>query len=199
MIYKFQGYKPVIHKTSFVHPLASVTGNVIIGKNVFIGSGAAIRGDFGQIIIEDGCNVQENCVIHMFPGITVLLKEGAHVGHGAIIHSAEIGKNVLVGMSAVIMDNAVIGNNSVIGALALVPEGMIIPERKVVVGNPAKIIKDVTDKMLEWKTKGTSIYQNLPAEYFKTMKECQPLREIPKSRKNQKTYFTTWNKTKNKK
>lgn len=199
MIYEFQGYKPVIHKTSFVHPLASITGNVIIGKNVFIGSGAAIRGDFGQIIIEDGCNVQENCVIHMFPGITVLLKEGAHIGHGAIIHSAEIGKNVLVGMSAVIMDNAVIGDNSVIGALTLVPEGMIISERKVVVGNPAKIIKDVTDKMLEWKTKGTSIYQNLPAEYFNTMKECKPLREIPKDRKVQKNHFSTWKKTKNKK
>ena len=195
MIYSFQGYKPVIHKTSFVHPLASVTGNVIIGKNVFIGSGAAIRGDFGQIIIEDGCNVQENCIIHMFPGVTVRLKEGAHIGHGAIIHSAEIGKNVLVGMHAVIMDNAVIGDNSIIGALTLVPEEMIIPQRKVVVGNPARIIKDVTDKMLEWKTKGTSIYQNLPAEYFKTMKECKPLREIPKNRKIQKKYFKTWKKT----
>src|ERR1035437_9593004 len=106
MIYEFQGYKPVIHKTSFVHPLANVTGNVIMGKNVFIGSGAAIRGDFGQISIEDGCNVQENCVIHMFPGVTVLLKESAHIGHGAIIHGGTIGKNVLVGMSSVVMDNA---------------------------------------------------------------------------------------------
>ncbi len=196
MIYEFQGYKPVVHKSSFVHPLASVTGNVIIGKNVFIGSGAAIRGDFGEIIIEDGCNVQENCILHMFPGITVWLKEGAHIGHGAIIHSATIGKNVLVGMSAIVMDNAVVGDNSVIGALTLVPEGMIIPERKVVVGNPGRIIKDVTDKMLAWKTKGTSIYQGLPAEYFKTMKECKPLREIPKHRKTQEKYFTTWKKTK---
>ncbi|MBI4931241.1 MAG: transferase hexapeptide repeat family protein [Bacteroidetes bacterium] len=196
MIYEFKGYKPVIHETSFIHRLASVTGNVIIGKNVFIGSGAAIRGDFGKIIIEDGCNVQENCIIHMFPGITVRLKKGAHIGHGAIIHSATIGKNVLVGMNAVIMDNAVVGNNSVIGALTLVPEGMIIPERKVVVGNPAKIIKDVTDKMLEWKTKGTSIYQNLPAVYFNTMKECKPLREISKKSKIQKNNFSTWKKTK---
>nr|MBP9083526.1 gamma carbonic anhydrase family protein [Bacteroidia bacterium] len=99
MIYKFNGYQPVVHESSFVHPQAAVTGNVIIGKNVYIGPGAAIRGDWGQIIIEDGCNVQENCTIHMFPGVTVRLMQDAHIGHGAIIHGATIGKNVLVGMN----------------------------------------------------------------------------------------------------
>src|ERR1035437_4846537 len=152
MIYSFQGYKPVIHKISFVHPLASVTGNVIIGKNVFIGSGAAIRGDWGQIIIEDGCNIQENCIIHMFPGTTVILKEAAHIGHGAIIHGARIGKNVLVGMNAVLMDDAEVVDNCIIGALTFVPAQMKIPARKIAVGNPAKIIKDVSDAMIEWKT-----------------------------------------------
>ncbi len=103
--YEYKGIKPVIHASSFIHPLSAVTGNVIIGKNVYIGPGAAIRGDFGKIIIEDGCNVQENCTIHMFPGVTVILKENAHIGHGAIIHGATIGKNCLVGMNAVIMDD----------------------------------------------------------------------------------------------
>src|SRR5205085_2814942 len=159
MVYAFKGFIPVIHESSFVHPLAAVTGNVIIGKNVYIGPGAAIRGDWGEIIIEDGCNVQENCVIHMFPGITVTLHEAAHIGHGAIIHGATIGMNVLIGMNTVIMDEAVIGNNSIIGALTFVPEGMIIPQRKIVVGNPAKVIKDVSDEMVEWKTKGTELYQ----------------------------------------
>src|ERR1051325_3412974 len=102
MIYEFNGYKPVIHESSFIHPLAAVTGNVTIGKNVYIGPGAAIRGDWGEIIIEDGCNVQENCTIHMFPGITVRLMEGAHIGHGAIIHGATIGKNVYIGPGAAI-------------------------------------------------------------------------------------------------
>src|SRR6185369_724434 len=129
MIYEFNGYKPVVHESSFVHPLAAVTGNVVIGKNVYIGPGAAIRGDWGEIIIEDGCNVQEHCTIHMFPGTTVLLKEAAHIGHGAIIHGATIGKNVLVGMNSVVMDNVVIGDDTIIGSLCFVPADMIIPAK----------------------------------------------------------------------
>ncbi len=195
MIYEFNGYIPVIHESSFVHPLATITGNVIIGKNVYIGPGAAIRGDWGEIIIENGCNVQENCVIHMFPGTTVLLKESAHIGHGAIIHGATIGRNVLVGMNSVVMDHVVIGDECIIGALTFVPEGMIIPERKVVVGNPAKIIKDVSDEMIEWKTKGTQLYQQLPAELFSTLKECEPLRTIPTDRPMQQDIYKTWKKT----
>lgn len=194
MIYEFNGYIPVIHQSSFVHPLAAVTGNVIIGKNVYIGPGAAVRGDWGEVIIEDGCNVQENCIIHMFPGTTVVLKESAHIGHGAIIHGAAIGKNVLIGMNAVLMDHVVVGDGCIVGALAFVPEGMIIPERKVVVGNPAKIIKDVSDEMLAWKTKGTQLYQQLPSELFSTLKPCEPLREIPKDRPKQQDVYKTWGK-----
>src|SRR5688572_28434195 len=117
MIYSFKGFIPVVHESSFVHPQAAVTGNVIIGKNVYIGPGAALRGDLGGIIIEDCCNVQENCTIHMFPRITVVLKEGAHIGHGAIIHGATIGKNCLVGMNSVIMDNVELGDVCIVGAL----------------------------------------------------------------------------------
>src|SRR5215510_2471566 len=120
MIYSFKNFIPVIHESSFIHPLAAVTGNVIIGKDCYIGPGAALRGDWGQIIIEDGCNVQENCVIHMFPGVTVLLKEAAHIGHGAIIHGAVIGKNCLVGMNAIIMDNVELGDECIIGALTFI-------------------------------------------------------------------------------
>ena len=195
MIYEFNGYKPVIHKSSFVHPQATVTGNVIIGKDVYIAPGAAIRGDWGQIIIEDGCNVQENCVIHMFPGVTVTLHEAAHIGHGAIIHGATIGKNVLVGMNAVVMDNVVIGDNCIIGALCFIPAEMIIPERKVVVGNPAKIVKDVSDEMTDWKTKGTELYQKLPAELYATLKECEALREVEHNRPKQQEIYFTWKKS----
>src|ERR1700691_1815128 len=114
MFYEFQGFRPVVDESAFVHPGAALTGNVSIGRNVYIGPGAALRGDWGGIVIEDGCNVQENCTIHMFPGVTVLLKEGAHIGHGAIIHGSTIGKNVLVGMNSVIMDNVDIGDESII-------------------------------------------------------------------------------------
>lgn len=124
MIYSYKGYKPVIHESAYIHPLAAVTGNVIIGKDVYIGPGAAIRGDWGKIIIEDGCNVQENCTIHMFPGTTVLLEKGAHVGHGAIIHGAHLGENCLIGMNAVVMDNVKIGAGCIVGALTFVKEGM---------------------------------------------------------------------------
>ncbi len=195
-IFEFNGLRPVIHETSYIHPNATVTGNVIIGKNVYIGPSAAIRGDWGQIVIEDGCNVQENCTIHLFPGVTVLLKEGAHIGHGAIIHGGTIGKNVLVGMNAVVMDNVVVGDNSIIGALCFVPEGMIIPERKVVVGNPAKIVKDVSDEMIEWKKGGTELYQKLPAELYATLKPCEPLREIEPNRPIQNGDYKTWKQTK---
>ncbi len=185
MIYQFKEYIPVIHESSFVHPQAAVTGNVIIGKDCYIGPGAALRGDWGQIIIEDGCNVQENCTIHMFPGTTVLLKEGSHIGHGAIIHGATIGKNCLVGMNAVIMDNVELGDESIVGALSLVKEGEIIPSRSLVVGNPGKIIKRVSDEMLAWKTEGTHIYQQLPAECHNSLKNCEPLREMPAERAEQ--------------
>ena len=195
MIFEFNGYKPVIHETAFIHPQAAVTGNVIIGKDVYIGPGAAIRGDWGQIIIEDGCNVQENCTIHMFPGVTVLLKEDAHIGHGAIIHGGTIGKNVLVGMNAVIMDNVVIGDNCIIGALTFISANAVIPERKMVVGNPFKIIKEVSDEMIEWKTAGTNLYQQLPSDCKSTLRPCDPLREIDADRPKQQDIYKTWKET----
>ena len=147
-------------------PQAAVTGHVIIGKDCYIGPGAAIRGDYGKVIIEDSCNVQENCTIHMFPGVTVILNEGAHVGHGAIIHGAVIGKNCLIGMNAVIMDNVLLGDESIIGALSFVKAGEISPCRSLVVGNPAKRIKAVSDEMLKWKTAGTALYRHLPKQMF---------------------------------
>ncbi|MBZ0178077.1 MAG: transferase hexapeptide repeat family protein [Melioribacteraceae bacterium] len=192
MIYEYRGIKPVIHETAFVHKTASVIGNVIIGKDVYIGPGAAIRGDFGEIIIEDGCNVQENCIIHMFPNVTVTLHESAHIGHGAIIHGANIGRNSLVGMNAVVMDNVEVGEECIIGALCFVPEGMKIPNRKVVVGNPAKIVKDVTDEMAKWKTEGTNIYQALPKQLHETLKECEPLREVPEEINQEKINYKNW-------
>jgi phenylacetic acid degradation protein len=192
MIYSFEGHVPVIDETTFIHPQSAVTGNVIIGKNCYIGPGAALRGDWGQIILEDGCNVQENCTIHMFPGITVILKEGSHIGHGAIIHGALIGKNCLVGMNSVIMDNVELGDECIVGALSLIKEGEKIPSRSVVVGNPARIIKEVTDEMIAWKTEGTKLYQALPAQMYGSWKPVDPLREPPSPTSQQDISYTTW-------
>ena len=197
-IFEFNGFKPVIKESSFVHPNATVTGNVIIGENVYIGPGAAIRGDWGKIIIEDGCNVQENCTIHMFPGTTVLLKKGAHIGHGAIIHGGTIGENCLIGMNAVVMDDVEIGDECIVGALCFVPGKMSIPSRSLILGNPAKIVKEVSDEMIEWKTKGTVLYQALPKECYQMLKPCDPLREVEQGRPEQETMYATWNTIKGK-
>jgi phenylacetic acid degradation protein/carnitine operon protein CaiE len=193
-IFEFNGFKPVIHASAFIHPNATVTGNVSIGKDVYVGPGAALRGDWGEIIIEDGCNVQENCTIHMFPGTTVTLKKGAHIGHGAIIHGATIGENCLIGMNSVIMDDVVIEKESIVGALCFISAKSHIPQRSLVVGNPFKIIKEVSDEMIAWKTKGTQLYQQLPKECRKTLKPCEPLRNKELDRPIQEKSYAIFKK-----
>ena len=196
MIYSFNNCIPIIHESSFIHPQAAVTGNVIIGKDCYIGPGAAIRGDWGQIVIEDGCNVQENCTVHMFPGVTVVLKEGAHIGHGAIIHGATIGKNCLVGMNAVILDNVQLGDECIVGALSFIKADEVFERRSLIVGNPAKKIKEVTDEMIQWKMEGTALYQQLPKNMFESWAVCEPLRIIPENPQPQSANYKTWNESK---
>lgn len=194
MIYQFKEFIPVVHESSFVHPLAAVTGNVIIGRDVYIGPGASLRGDWGQIIIEDGCNVQENCTIHMFPGLTVLLKLAAHIGHGAIIHGATIGRNCLVGMNAVIMDNVTLGDECIVGALTFIKSDETFEDRSLIVGNPAKKIRDVSDEMIAWKTEGTKIYQQLPKDMMGSWIACEPLRQVESNRPSQPKDYNLWKK-----
>jgi phenylacetic acid degradation protein len=189
MFYAFKGFVPVVHESAFVHPQAVVTGNVTIGRDVYIGPGAAIRGDWGAIIIEDGCNVQENCTIHMFPGVTVRLEQGAHIGHGAIIHGAHIGANTMVGMNAVIMDEVEIGRECIIGALTFIKVGEKIPPRSLVVGNPARIVKEVSDELIDWKSEGTRLYQQLPNDCVESLIPCEPLRKIPANRPDQEVAY----------
>jgi len=198
-IYALDDLVPVVHPRAFVHPRATVTGHVTIGADVYVGPGAAIRGDWGAIVIEDGCNVQENCTVHMFPGVTVVLEAGAHVGHGAVIHGARLGRNCLVGMNAVVMDGATVGAGSIVGALCFVPADMQIPERKVVVGNPARIVKDVSDEMLAWKSEGTALYQALPGRLRAGLREVTPLAELTgaqeATRAAMTTEYRTWHET----
>ena len=196
MIYEFNNYKPVVHESAFVHELAAVTGNVIIGEKVYIGPGAAIRGDWGEIIIKDGCNIQENCTLHVFPGKSVVLKESAHIGHGAVIHGGKIGTNTLIGMNSVIMDDAEVGDECIVGALCFIKAEMKIPNRKLVVGNPAIIKGNISEEMITWKSNGTKIYQELPRECKKTLRECEPLREISEDQPPQQINFKPWKETK---
>jgi len=192
MIYEFNGYRPVVHPSSFVHPQASIIGNVIIGRKVYVGPGAAIRGDWGEVLIEDGCNVQENCVIHMFPGLPVHLHPNAHIGHGAVLHGASVGRNSLIGMNAVLMDKVRIGKECIVGALSFIKAEEHIPDRSLVVGNPARIVKEVSDEMIAWKSEGTHLYKQLPAQCHESLRPCQPLTEVPSQRPRQAATFTPW-------
>ena len=195
MLYEFKGLRPYVHESAFVHPQANVTGLVEIYEDVYIGPGAVIRGDWGKVIIKAGANVQENCVIHMFPGTTVIIEKGAHLGHGCIVHGGKIGKNALIGMNAVIMDDAVVGDDSLVGALSFVKAEMQIPNRKVVAGNPAKILKDVTDEMLTWKTNGTALYQKLPLECHEELKETSSLKKPSNQKSIDFSDYKTWKKS----
>lgn len=192
MFYEFNGIRPVVHPSSFVHPQAVVTGQVIIGKDCYVGPGAALRGDWGEIILEDGCNVQENCTIHMFPGVTVRLKKGAHIGHGAIVHGATIGRNCLIGMNAVIMDNVVLGDECIVGALSFVKEGEKFVRRSLIAGSPAKFIKKVSNEMMSWKTAGTRIYQELPAACKETLKPCEPDQKTSSRKSTTSIRYKPW-------
>ena len=191
-IYSFKEFIPVIDPSSYVHETAVVIGNVIIGKDVYIGPNAVLRGDWGLIMIKDGCNVQENCVIHMFPGTTVTLNRNAHVGHGAIIHGATLGANCLIGMNSVVMDDAKIGKNVIIGALSFVPAKASIPPNQLAVGNPARVVKTLSKEQIEWKTNGTEYYQRLPNDCVNSLKECEPLKKVENNRPHQVSDYKTW-------
>ena len=190
--YSFNGFIPVVDPSSYIHDTASIIGDVIIGKDCYIGPGAVIRGDWGRIIIEDGCNVQENCVVHMFPGKHITFESGAHIGHGAVVHGATLKANCLIGMNAVVMDGAVVGKNSIVGALSFVKAEEIIPDNHLYAGNPGRIIKEISADMIEWKTEGTALYQSLPASCHSSLLPVSPLTSIEENRPTHEMVYKTW-------
>ncbi len=174
-IYELDGIRPVIDPSAFVHPEAVVIGDVIIGTGCYIAPGAVLRGDFGRITVHKGANVQDNCVMHGFPGTGTVIEENGHVGHGAVIHGAVIGRNALIGMNAVINDEAVIGSESIVAAMAFIRAGEEFAPRSLIVGIPANKLRDVTDTEVEWKNGGTRDYQELARRSLASMKSCEPL------------------------
>ena len=175
MFYRFGAWWPVCPASSFVHPQATVIGDVVIGERCYVGPGAVLRGDWGAITLADGANVQEGCCVHMFPGVEVRLGANAHVGHGAVIHGATLGADVLIGMNAVVMDRAVVGAGSIVGALAFVKAGLEIPPRSLFVGNPGRVVAEVSDERAAWKRAGTELYQTLPAAWRTDAEAVEPL------------------------
>ena len=172
-LYEFEGKRPKVGETSFVHPCAVLIGGVTIGENCYIGPGAVLRGDFGYIEIGDGSNVQENCVIHTFPEQTAHLGKDSHIGHGAIVHGSKIKENVLVGMGAILHEGVEVGTNVIIGSGCVITANQTIPAGKLVVGVPGKIVGDVSPEMNRAKVAGTKLYQTLPRRYKETFKKIE--------------------------
>ncbi|RID93261.1 transferase hexapeptide repeat family protein [Gemmobacter lutimaris] len=182
-VYAYDGVVPVIDPMAFVHPEAVVIGDVIIGPAVYVGPGAVLRGDFGRIVLERGCNVQETCVVHSFPGKDVVVEESGHIGHGAVLHGCHIGKNAMVGMNAVVMDEAVVGENTIIAAMAFVKAGAKIPPNSLAVGSPAKVVRELSAEEIAWKRQGTGVYQRLALEARDKLRPVVALTEVEPDRR----------------
>jgi phenylacetic acid degradation protein len=185
--YEIDGIVPVVDPTAFVHPMAVLVGDVIVGAGCYVAPGASLRGDFGRIILERGSNVQDNCVMHGFPGTDTVIEENGHIGHGAILHGCTVKKNAMVGMNAIVMDEVVVGESAIVAAGAFVKAGMVIPPRSLVVGAPAKVIRQLTDAEAKWKTSGTHSYHELTQRSLATLREVQPLAAAEPDRRRIKT------------
>ncbi len=164
--YSFEGKKPRVASSSFVHPSAVLIGEVVVGEDCFIAPCACLRADWGRIEVGDGSNIQENVVIHARPSCVTRLAVDSHVGHGAILHGCELGRHVLVGMGAILNDDVVVGEDSVIASGAVLPPNMVVPPRSLVVGVPGRIAKEVSENMLDFTKSATKLYQTLPERYL---------------------------------
>jgi phenylacetic acid degradation protein len=180
--YEYEGLRPVVDPTAFVHPTAVLIGDVVVGPGCLIAPGASLRGDIGRIVLHAGANIQDNCTVHCFPGKDVVIESGGHVGHGAILHGCTVKRSALIGMNAVVMDDAVIGEEAFVAAMAFVKAGTQVPPRTLVAGVPARPLRELSDDEIMWKTEGTRIYQQLAQRYRATAREVQPLREIETNR-----------------
>ena len=175
--YSLEGVTPVVHPSAYVHPTAVLIGDVIVGPDCYIGPCASLRGDFGRIVLHRGVNVQDTCVIHGFPNQDTLVEENGHIGHGAVLHSSTVRRDALVGMNAVVMDEAEVGEAAIVAACAFVPAGKKVAPRTLVVGSPARKLRDLTDDEVAWKLEGTQVYQELSRRCMASMVEVQPLQE----------------------
>src|SRR5438067_4981380 len=174
-VYEIDGIRPVVHPTAYVHPSAVLIGDVIVGPRCYVGPLASLRGDFGRLVLEEGANVQDTCVMHGFPEDDTTVEIDGHIGHGAVLHGCRIGRNAMVGMNAVVMDKAVVGAESIVGAAAFVKAGLIIPPRSLVLGAPARVVRAVSDEELAWKSYGTRQYHDLAVRSMRSLREVEAL------------------------
>lgn len=182
-VYAIDGITPVIDPTAYVHPSAVLIGDVIIGPRCYVGPAACLRGDFGRLVLKEGANIQDTCVMHGFPGTDTVVEEDGHIGHGAVLHGCVVKRNALVGMNAVIMDGAVVGKSSIVAAMAFVKAKFEVPDRSLVAGSPARVIRELSEEEVAWKSAGTKQYQDLAVRSLNTMQEVDALTEVEPDRK----------------
>jgi phenylacetic acid degradation protein len=182
-VYAFEGIVPVVHPTSYVHPSADLIGDVTIGPRCYIGPSASLRGDFGRITVEGDSSVQDNCTMHTGAGSDCIVRRGATIGHGVILHGCTVGTNTLVGMNSVILDGAVIGEECLVAALSLVKNDTVTPDRWLIAGNPAKPVKELAETAIRWRNDGDGEYQRLADRCLAGLVACEPLTEAEPDRK----------------
>jgi len=180
--YSIDGLTPVVHPTAYVHPSAVLIGDVIIGPHCYVGPLAALRGDFGRIVLEEGANLQDTCVMHGFPSSDTVVERNGHVGHGAVLHGCRVGEDALIGMNAVVLDNAHIAPRCIVSAGALVKAGFRCEEQSLLLGSPAKVTRRLSDDEVSWKQTGTRAYQQLTRRCLESLRECAPLSEVEADR-----------------
>jgi len=183
-VYSFGGIVPVVDATSFVHPTAVLTGDVFIGPRCYVGPGASLRGDLGRITVGPGSNIQDNCIIHTFPGEETVIGPDGHIGHGAILHGCRLMENVLVGMNATVLDGVVIGDSSTVAAMACVRANFEVPPRTLVAGIPAKVVKTLDESAIAAKRAGTRLYQRLAERSLESLQEVRPLAHADEGRQH---------------
>ncbi|RSZ56706.1 phenylacetic acid degradation protein PaaY [Massilia atriviolacea] len=181
-VYAIDGVTPVVHPSAYVHPSAVLIGDVIVGPRCYVGPLASMRGDFGRLILEEGANLQDTCVMHGFPGEDTVVEADGHIGHGAVLHGCRIKRNAMIGMNAVVMDRAVVGEDAIVAAMSFVKAGMVIPPRSMVMGTPARVMRELTDKEVNWKSFGTKQYHELAVRSLQTMREVEALSEVEPDR-----------------
>ncbi len=181
-VYALDGWVPVIDPSAFVHPQASIIGDVIIGPRCYVGPGASLRGDFGRIIMNEGSNVQDCCVLHSFPGTDALLEPDSHIGHSAVLHGCTIRRGALIGIGSIVMDEVVVEEEAFVGAGSFVRAGFVVPRRTLVLGSPARVVRELTAHELAWKARGTTEYQDLAARCLAGLRECAALAAVEPNR-----------------
>lgn len=182
-VYAIDGLVPVVHPSAYVHPSAVLIGDVIVGPRVYVGPCASLRGDFGRIVVEDGANIQDTCILHAFPDRDLVVEADGHIGHGAVLHGCVVRRNALIGINSVINDHAVVGESAFVAAMAFVKAGFEVPARTLVAGIPAKVVRELTEAELAWKKDATRQYQELAVRSLATLVETEALAQPEPNRR----------------